>query len=141
MEPSNPTPQPVLPRAATTLEDRPMTSDRLLSEIERQEKYLARLPDDFTYPLFNSKQALESQRRNGYRDTAAAAREIVDNAIEAGAKRIHITFEHKTSKQRRDLVTSIAFIDHGSGMVPHMIQYALTLGGGTHFDEPDFIGK
>jgi len=118
-----------------------MVSDRLLSEVERQKKYLGRLPEKFEFPLFNSKQALESQRRNGYRDTAAAAREIVDNAIEAGAKRIHITFEHKTSKQRRDLVTSIAFIDDGSGMVPQMIQYALTLGGGTHFDEPDFIGK
>src|SRR5437660_6266419 len=66
-----------LPRAAMTMEIN-MTSDRLLNEIERQRKYLARLPKDFTYPLFNSKQALESQRRNGYRNTAAAAREIVD---------------------------------------------------------------
>ena len=118
-----------------------MLKDRLLSEIQRQEKYLALLPKDFTFPLFNSKVALESQRRNGYRDTAAAAREIVDNALEAGAKRIHVVFEHKTSKQGRDLVTAIAFLDNGSGMIPNMIQYALTLGGGTHFDDPDFIGR
>jgi hypothetical protein len=118
-----------------------MVSDRLLSEIERQKKYLDRLPEKFEFPIFNSKQALESQRKNGYRDTAAAAREIVDNALEAGAKRIHVAFEHKRSKQGRDLVTSMAFIDDGSGMLPKMIQYALTLGGGTHFDEPGFIGK
>ena len=62
-----------------------MEADRLLTELERQEKYLARLPKGFKFPLFNSKQAMESQRRNGYRNTAAAAREIVDNAIEAGA--------------------------------------------------------
>jgi len=131
------------PKAAMSSHDWRMTmvSDRLLSEVERQRKYLGRLPDNFEFPIFNSKQALESQRRNGYRDTASAAREIVDNALEAGAKRIHVVFEHKTSKQRRDLVTSIAFIDDGSGMLPKMIQYALTLGGGTHFDEPDFIGK
>jgi len=93
-----------------------MLKDRLLSEIQRQEKYLAQLPTGFTFPLFNSKVALQSQRRNGYRDTASAARELVDNALEAGAKRIHVVFEHKTSKQGRDLVTAIAFIDDGSGI-------------------------
>lgn len=34
--------------------------DRLLAEVERQEKYLARLPDDFPFSLFNAAQALES---------------------------------------------------------------------------------
>lgn len=118
-----------------------MTSDRLLTEIERQEKYLSELPDNFEFPLFNSKHALESQRKNGYRDSASAAREIVDNSIEAGAQRIDIIFEHSKSEHGKDLVTSIAFIDDGSGMLPKMTQYALSLGGGTHFDEPEFIGK
>ena len=67
-----------------------MISDRLLNEVERQKKYLARLPKGFTFPLFNAKQALMSQRRNGYRNTAVAAREIVDNAVEAGAKSMHV---------------------------------------------------
>ena len=38
-------------------------------------------------------------------------------------------------------MSSVAFIDNGSGMVPQMARYTLTWGGGTHFDEPDFIGK
>lgn len=118
-----------------------MVSDRLLSEIERQQKYLARLPKDFSFPLFNSQQALESQRRNGYRDTAAAAREIVDNAMEAGAKRIDVVFDYNKSSKGKALVSSIAFIDDGSGMLPEMARYALSLGGGTHFDDPNFIGK
>lgn len=62
-----------------------MVSDALLSELERQEKYLAQLPEDYEFPLFNARQAVESQRRSGYKDTAAASREIVDNAIEADA--------------------------------------------------------
>ena len=33
-----------------------LISDRLLSEIERQKKYLAKLPKDFQYPLFNAVQ-------------------------------------------------------------------------------------
>lgn len=118
-----------------------MTTDRLLSEIERQQKYLSRLPNDFTFPLFNSKQALNSQRRNGYRDSASAAREIVDNAMEAGAKRIDVVCDYHKSTKGKALVSSIAFIDDGAGMLPEMARYALSLGGGTHFDDPNFIGK
>ena len=36
--------------------------DRLLSEVDRQQKYLSKLPADFPFPLFNAKVALESQR-------------------------------------------------------------------------------
>lgn len=118
--------------------------DRLLTEIERQEKYLARLPEDFPFPLFNAAQALESQRRSGYRNTAAAAREIVDNAIEAKATRIDICFERPRQlkpHQRAESLASIAFIDNGSGMLPKMARYALSWGAGTHFDDPGFIGK
>lgn len=120
-----------------------MQTDRLLTEIERQKKYLERLPKSFDFPLFNSRQALESQRRNGYRNSAAAAREIVDNAIEAGAKRIHVVFGEGSSEKygRSDSVTAVAFIDDGPGMIPEMARYALSWGGGTHFDDPSFIGK
>src|SRR5271163_3038356 len=113
---------PTLPSAAKKLEDA-MDIDRLLTEIERQQKYLAELPDDFQFPLFNSRQALESQRRNGYRNTAAAAREIVDNAMEAGATKIHIVFDRpRRSKahERQDSVSAVAFIDNGSGMLEKM---------------------
>ncbi|MDF2389129.1 ATP-binding protein [Nostoc ellipsosporum NOK] len=121
-----------------------MTEDRFLSEVDRQRKYLARLPKNFEFPLFNSKQALKSQRSSGYRNTAAAAREIVDNALEAGAKHIYVAFERPQtlkSYQRKDSITSVAFIDDGAGMLPEMARYALSWGGGTHFDDPSFIGK
>ena len=35
------------------------------TEIERQEKVIAGLGDDYTYPLFNGRQAIESQRKSG----------------------------------------------------------------------------
>ncbi|MEX2374455.1 MAG: ATP-binding protein [Dehalococcoidia bacterium] len=119
-------------------------SDRLLTEIERQHKYLDRLPPDFTFPLFNAAQALESQRRSGYRNTAAAAREIVDNAVEAGATRVDVCFgrpKQLKTYERKDSINAIAFVDNGSGMIPRMAQYALSWGAGTHFDDPSFIGK
>src|SRR4051794_10903876 len=125
MQPSAPTPcstisalghgldEPALPTCSQDTGDT-MKSDRLLSEVDRQKKYLARLPKDFNFPLFNSKQALESQRRNGYRNTAAAAREIVDNALEAGAKTIHVVFDRPKrleAFERQDSVSAVAFID------------------------------
>ena len=123
-----------------------MTHSPILNEHERQDKYLARLGEDFQFPLFNSVQALHSQRRSGYRDTAAASREIVDNSLEAGASRVHVVFERPAERvkfQRRDAVTSIAFIDDGAGMSPEMARFALSWGGGTHFDQDDhaFIGR
>ncbi len=117
-----------------------MATDILLTELERQQKYLEQLPSDFGYPLFNARHAVESQRKNGYRSTATASREIVDNAIEAGADRIHVVFD-KRRQGKRELINAIAFIDNGSGMLPNMARYALSWGGGTHFDEPNFIAR
>lgn len=123
-----------------------MAAKRALPELERQKKYLSQLPKDFAFPLFNSRRALESQRQSGYRNTAAAARELVDNAIEAQADAVHIVFDRPSANERRaherkNSVVAAAFIDNGSGMLPEMARYALSWGGGTHFDEHDFIGK
>jgi len=117
-----------------------MPKDELLNELERQEKYLAELPPDFTFPLFNTKRALDSQRQNGYRNTAVAAREIVDNSLEAKANKVHVVFD-ATVNTTRPVVSSVAFIDNGAGMLPKMARFALSWGGGTHFDAPNFIGK
>jgi hypothetical protein len=130
--------------ADMTTIDLDSTSDHLLTEVERQQKYLDRLPENYVFPLFNAAQALESQRRSGYRNTASAAREIVDNSMEAGATRVDICFERPKqpkAHQRADSISAIAFIDNGSGMIPKMAQYALSWGSGTHFDDPAFIGK
>jgi hypothetical protein len=115
--------------------------DRLLGEIERQQKYLDRLPDSFRYPLFNARHALESQRASGYRNTAAASREIIDNAYEAGADEVQVIFATSRNARGQRIVSDVAFIDNGAGMLPDMARYALSWGGGTHFDDPSFIGK
>jgi hypothetical protein len=128
-----------------------MAMDLFVNEIDRQRDYLSDLPDDYNYPLFSGKQAVESQRRSGYKDSARAAREIVDNAIEAGAGNIWITFDtirkpELKKHQRANTVSAVAFIDDGPGMLHQdgqhsMIRYALSWGGGTHFKKPESIGK
>ncbi len=113
----------------------------LPSELQRQQKALDQLPPDYAFPLFNAKHALESQRRSGYRSTASAAREIVDNALEAGARRIDVVLDSGRPGPGRRTVQTMAFIDDGPGMLPEMARYALSWGGGTHFDDHDFIGR
>ena len=46
----------------TTHIDLDTTSDRLLTEVERQQKYLDRLPDNYVFPLFNAAQAIRAIR-------------------------------------------------------------------------------
>lgn len=120
--------------------------DHLLDEIERQKRYLARLPKNYRFPVMSGKHAIESQRHTGYKSTARAAREIVDNALEAGAKEIHVVLERvqeqdREKNKRRESVSAISFIDDGPGMIPGMLRFALTLGGGTHKHNPRGIGK
>ncbi len=69
----------------------------LITELERQRLYISRLPEGYEWPLFNARVALESMRKSGYQTTAAAAREIVDNAIEAGANHIDVVIEDERS--------------------------------------------
>ena len=91
-----------------------MTKDRIKQELDRQDRHIAELGTEYTFPLFNSSRALESQRRSGYRTTAAAAREIVDNSIEAGASWVHVIFDRPRTRekyQRKNAVTAVAFID------------------------------
>jgi hypothetical protein len=128
------------------------------AEIARQDHYLDKLGGKHTYPLFSSRDAIKSQRRSGYKNTARAAREIVDNALEAGASNVWVTFDTAGSNgladegrkrgrgKNKNSVSAIAFIDDGPGMKHEndkrsMLRYALSWGGGTHSEDPDFIGK
>src|SRR5207248_7964986 len=140
--------------SSATLESETM-DPKLLTEIERQEAVLAELPEDYQFPLFDGRQAIESQRKSAYKNTARAAREIIDNAYEAGAKNVWVVFRRPTEEERgkherRDAVSAVAFIDDGPGMgyvegdggnKKHMARYALAWGGGTHFNDPTGIGR
>jgi len=90
--------------------------------------------------------AIKSMRSSGYRDTAYAVAELVDNSIEAGAAKVEILCADRDDfsggrKVRR--LDRIAVFDNGKGMSPEMLETALTFGGGSHEAEelPTGIGK
>ncbi len=90
--------------------------------------------------------AIKAMRDSGYRDAAHALAELVDNAIQAGARNVEVIcldkVEQLEERQRRR-VDRIAVLDDGSGMSAEVLQMALQFGNGTHlsYEQQDGIGK
>lgn len=86
---------------------------------------------------------VESLRDNGYRDTAMALSELIDNSIQAEANKIEILLIERLSKTGRKeyLVNEIVVIDNGLGMDKKIIETSLRFGGGTRHGASKGLGK
>lgn len=87
---------------------------------------------------------LNALRQAGYRSTATAVAELVDNSIEANADKIDIIalsedvfLSNRTSSQ----VTSIAVLDNGDGMNEETLASCLSMGWGTRLETRDGLGR
>jgi hypothetical protein len=87
--------------------------------------------------------AITSMRSSGYRDSAYAIAELVDNSIEAHATRVEIlcrdVVEGGGARRNRRL-DRIAVFDNGDGMNPTLLEAALTFGGGSHQGQKNLTG-
>lgn len=94
--------------------------------------------------IVNSYLALNALREVGYRSTATAIAELVDNSIEAEADDIHImTFskDEKVSKRVSYRVQKLAVLDNGKGMLEEEIANCLSLGWGTRLETREGLGR
>jgi len=87
---------------------------------------------------------LMALRQAGYRSTATAVAELVDNSIEAEASTIDIIalsspvfIKSRASNQ----VQRIAVLDNGNGMIPEVLEKCLSLGWGTRLDTREGLGR
>lgn len=87
---------------------------------------------------------LTALRQAGYRSTATAVAELVDNSIEAEANIIDIIaiskdvlINSRTSSQ----VQKIAVLDNGDGMPVDILKNCLSLGWGTRLDTREGLGR
>ena len=88
--------------------------------------------------------ALNALRQVGYRNTATAVAELVDNSIEAEAKKITIvTLSAREPVAKRTVyrVQKIAVLDDGQGMAPDELGRCLSLGWGTRLDTREGLGR
>lgn len=90
--------------------------------------------------------ALQSLRNSGYKSTALAVAELVDNSIDAGATNvdvINLSEEeiNQGNRQSYQKVKSIGILDNGSGMDLNTLHRCLSLGWGTKLEEESGLGK
>lgn len=97
-------------------------------DLEAQRRLIKELgPRAGMLGLVDEAKFVESMRNLGYKNTAFAIAELVDNSIQAGATSIHIAMHADKGQD----VSSIAVIDDGHGMDPEMIRESVRWGG-TH---------
>jgi len=89
-------------------------------------------------PIVAVKTFISAIRDSGYKTTAAALAELVDNSLEAGATHVSITIHPSDDSAPRSTIT---IVDDGCGMSPAVLQLALQFGGSTRFNSREGAGR
>lgn len=82
---------------------------------------------------------IQATRDSGYKGTASAISELVDNSLQAGATRIAINVDARTSDEEKAIEVSV--LDNGCGMDPDTLRQALRFGGSTRFGDRRGLGR
>jgi len=82
---------------------------------------------------------IQATRDSGYKGTAAALAELIDNAFEAQASHVDIRLIDSSDGDHRTRKVVVA--DDGSGMTPAVLRLALRFGGSTRFNSRDGAGR
>lgn len=81
--------------------------------------------------------AIEAMRDNGYKNTAYAVAELIDNSIQANANYVQIICKEKeVAGTNRTLLKlhQLAVLDNGEGMPSDVLQLCLQFGNGTRLE-------
>ncbi|MHC4620305.1 MAG: ATP-binding protein [Planctomycetota bacterium] len=81
---------------------------------------------------------IQATRDSGYKGTYSAVSELVDNSLQAGAKRVRITV-FRGSDERFPI--QIAVLDDGCGMDRRTLREALRFGGSSRFNDRTGFGR
>ncbi len=88
--------------------------------------------------------AIQAMRDNGYKNTAYALAELIDNSVQANAKNMEIIcieeVQQVKERQRRRL-SKMAVLDDGDGMTATVLRKALQFGNGTRLNDRSGIGR
>ena len=81
---------------------------------------------------------IQSTRDSGYKNTASAISELVDNAIQASAQNISVLIQPDGSNGAG---IRVAVVDDGSGMDRHTLIQAMRFGGSSRFNDRSGLGR
>ena len=82
---------------------------------------------------------IQATRDSGYKGTASALSELVDNALQADATEIQISVNR--SRDAKDQGLEVSVLDNGCGMDPFTLRQALRFGGSTRFGDRTGLGR
>lgn len=88
--------------------------------------------------------AVKAMRDSGYKNTAYALAELVDNSIQAEASLVEVFCVEErelVSQRERRRIQEIAVLDDGKGMGAEVLEMALQFGNGTHLGDRSGIGR
>ncbi len=95
-------------------------------------------------PLFDPQVAMRAMRDSRYRRESNAIAELIDNSVDARARRVELLlFEEQRQGNVNDVwrVGQLAVVDDGLGMDPRTLQQALRFGGRSDDGRIHRIGK
>ena len=85
--------------------------------------------------------ALKSMRNQGF-DVLTAMCEVIDNSMQANAKKVKISIKYsEESSRKKNRPVEIAFGDDGHGMTEEKLQMCLQLGYSGRYDDRNGIGR
>ncbi|MDE2987449.1 MAG: ATP-binding protein [Chloroflexota bacterium] len=96
------------------------------------------------FDLIPTHLAMAAMRDNGYKNTAYALAELIDNAIQAGGRDVEVLCserEEQLPQRARRRIDQIGVIDNGSGMDSTTLRMALQFGNGTRLDDRSGMGR
>ena len=88
--------------------------------------------------------AVTAMRDSGYKNTAYALAELIDNSVQAKAQYVNVICieeYRKISSRSRRRMNAIGILDNGHGMSPETLRLALQFGNGTHLMDRKGIGR
>lgn len=88
--------------------------------------------------------AVKAMRDSGYKNTAYALAELIDNSVQANASNVEVIC-HEICRQVNERtsrrIRAIGILDNGDGMTPETLRLALQFGNGTHLTDRKGIGR
>jgi len=88
--------------------------------------------------------AVKAMRDSGYKNTAYALAELIENSVQAEATDIEVfCLEERQliNERERRRIRQIAVLDNGKGMSPPILRLALQFGNGMHLNDRSGIGR
>ena len=87
---------------------------------------------------------VSAMRDSGYKNTAYALAELIDNSAQAAAKLVEVICfekEMQVGSRRRKRIDQIAVVDNGTGMDSDVLRASLMFGNGTRLNDRSGIGR